>query len=791
MHPSGAEPDFKRDSGDRQMANFRGSGGLDSFSGAAGENNTFSFRREYLSGDDIVTGSTLSSDIDHLNFTTGGAVTAEMLQGVSAIEQVRFSHAGNTIELTSALVGSANRPLVVKGRDGEDTVDTTALDPGQAVTIAFGGNDDRLVGGAGAEKVLASFTTLGASDTLLFDAGLDTLRMTDNGTLSAAALAGITGLDQVQMRQGGTLAFADGMFGPSGALLGSGAADSFDASAVTDAAFTFRTGAGADTLIGGAGDDVLDVGSADFARVDGGGGFDRLILRTGASVDLRGRTDNEIAGIEAVRFNPDGAGELTLDPAAIARLTGGGNRLFVVGGTDDTLHAGGGWEPVACAVTDPEFPDKTFAHYRQDGVDLFVQDGIGTNAINLADVAQGQGGFKITGEAGYDRAGVSVSAAGDVNNDGYDDLLVGADGNNGTGAAYLLFGDATPPDAVSLADVALGQGGFKITGEAGDGAGYSVSAAGDVNNDGYDDLLVGAYGNKGFTGAAYLLFGDATPPDAAVSLADVAQGQGGFKITGEAGGDYAGVSVSAAGDVNNDGYDDLLVGADGNNGTGAAYLLFGDATPPDAVSLADVALGQGGFKITGEAGGDGAGVSVSAAGDVNNDGYDDLLVGAYGNKGFTGAAYLLFGDATPPDAVSLADVALGQGGFKITGEANYDYAGISVSAAGDVNNDGYDDLLVGAYGNKGFTGAAYLLFGDATPPDAAVSLADVAQGQGGFKITGEAGGDGAGVSVSAAGDVNNDGYDDLLVGAYGNNGGTGAAYVIYGDACNSSDTLLF
>jgi hypothetical protein len=656
MHPSGAEPDFKRDSGDRQMANFRGSGGLDSFSGAAGENNTFSFRREYLSGDDIVTGSTLSSDIDHLNFTTGGAVTAEMLQGVSAIEQVRFSHAGNTIELTSALVGSANRPLVVKGRDGEDTVDTTALDPGQAVTIAFGGNDDRLVGGAGAEKVLASFTTLGASDTLLFDAGLDTLRMTDNGTLSAAALAGITGLDQVQMRQGGTLAFADGMFGPSGALLGSGAADSFDASAVTDAAFTFRTGAGADTLIGGAGDDVLDVGSADFARVDGGGGFDRLILRTGASVDLRGRTDNEIAGIEAVRFNPDGAGELTLDPAAIARLTGGGNRLFVVGGTDDTLHAGGGWEPVACAVTDPEFPDKTFAHYRQDGVDLFVQDGIGTNAINLADVAQGQGGFKITGEAGYDRAGVSVSAAGDVNNDGYDDLLVGADGNNGTGAAYLLFGDATPPDAVSLADVALG---------------------------------------------------------------------------------------------------------------------------------------QGGFKITGEAGGDGAGVSVSAAGDVNNDGYDDLLVGAYGNKGFTGAAYLLFGDATPPDAVSLADVALGQGGFKITGEANYDYAGISVSAAGDVNNDGYDDLLVGAYGNKGFTGAAYLLFGDATPPDAAVSLADVAQGQGGFKITGEAGGDGAGVSVSAAGDVNNDGYDDLLVGAYGNNGGTGAAYVIYGDACNSSDTLLF
>ncbi|MCP4306824.1 MAG: hypothetical protein GY788_18500 [bacterium] len=414
--------------------------------------------------------------------------------------------------------------------------------------------------------------------------------------------------------------------------------------------------------------------------------------------------------------------------------------------------------------------------------------------VHLSDVAAGIGGFKITGEAEEDYAGVSVSFAGDVNGDGKDDIVVGArsntpGGSRDAGAAYVVFG-SSKPGAVDLADIAAGTGGFKINGEADyDGAGISVSAAGDVNGDGIDDLIIGASKNDAgghSAGAAYVVFGSLTPT--AVDLADVASGSGGFKVTGEAEGDYAGISVSSAGDINGDGIDDLLIGAFGNDGggdgAGAAYVVFGSLTLPDLINLDDVALGDGGFKIMGEAAYDEAGFSVSSAGDINGDGIDDLVVGAKSNDHEAGAAYVVFGSLTPT-AVDLADVASGSGGFKVTGEAERDYAGISVSSAGDINGDGIDDLLIGAFGNDGGgegAGAAYVVFGSLTLPDL-INLDDVALGDGGFKIMGEAAYDEAGFSVSSAGDVNGDGFDDLVVGAgYNDEGGedAGAAYVIYG-----------
>jgi ELWxxDGT repeat protein len=425
-------------------------------------------------------------------------------------------------------------------------------------------------------------------------------------------------------------------------------------------------------------------------------------------------------------------------------------------------------------------------------VGLDVPDPVST--ILLSDIAAGQGGFKIIGEEAGDYAGRSLAAIGDLNGDGLTDLLVGADYNgvtNNSGAAYVVYGK-TGGAAVDLSDVAAGQGGFKIIGEAEGSfasyAGRSVAAAGDVNGDGVADLLIGSPGNSGggnTAGAAYVVFGGAG--GAAVALDAVAVGNGGFKIIGETAGDGAGDTVSALGDVNGDGLNDLIVGAlqDSTGGTfaGAAYVVFGKAVN-GTVDLHDVAAGQGGFKIIGEALYNGVGNSASAAGDVNGDGLADLIVGA-GSNSPGGAAYVVFGK-TGHEAVNLDDIAAGRGGFKIIGEASGDNAGRSVSSAGDVNGDGLTDLLVGASGNDAagrLSGASYLVFGKAD--GGAVNLSAVADGAGGFKITGEAVDDRAGEAVSAAGDVNGDGFADLMVGARlqdANGYDSGAAYVIYGSS---------
>jgi hypothetical protein len=389
--------------------------------------------------------------------------------------------------------------------------------------------------------------------------------------------------------------------------------------------------------------------------------------------------------------------------------------------------------------------------------------------------------------------GISVASAGDVNGDGYSDIVVGApsfdNGETDEGRAFVYLGSASGPSATpawtaegnqananfgncvasagdvngdGYSDVVVGANlylgsasGLSTTPAWTSGAvGSSVASAGDVNGDGYSDVVTGSLlhsNGQMLEGGAFLFLGSSS------GLKPVPD----WAVESNQGNSFFGQSVASAGDVNGDGYSDVVVGAPSfNNGQtfeGRTYLYFG---------------GAGGLSLTpawtAESNQTGAffGYSVASAGDVNGDGYSDVVVGArqFANgETREGSAFLYLGSAT---GLSTAPAWTAEGNQLSA------WFGFSVGSAGDVNGDGYSDVVVGAVNlTNGETneGRALLYLGSASGLSLAPSWTNEAnQANAAF-----------GWSVASAGDINGDGYSDVVVGAYGfTNGEAGEGRVL-------------
>jgi hypothetical protein len=328
--------------------------------------------------------------------------------------------------------------------------------------------------------------------------------------------------------------------------------------------------------------------------------------------------------------------------------------------------------------------------------------------------------------------GYSVAGAGDVNGDGYDDVIVGAasydNGQENEGRAYVYHGSATRPSLTPdwTAESDQVQANYAI----------SVAGAGDVNGDGYDDVIVGAENFNGGDfgeGRAFVYHGSA----AGLSLT--------ANWTAESDQNSAqfGGSVAGAGDVNGDGYDDVIVGAesydDGEHGEGWAFVYHGSAAGLSNIAdwTADSDTRSAFF-----------GNSVAGAGDVNGDGYDDVIVGAYlyeNVRNGEGGAFAYHGSAEGLSATA---------NWTAEGNRAFAFFGTSVAGAGDVNADGFDDAIVGANGYD--NGRVFAFHGSAAGLSPTGSwTAESNQANAGF-----------GHSVAGAGDVNGDGFGDVIVGAW-------------------------
>jgi hypothetical protein len=387
------------------------------------------------------------------------------------------------------------------------------------------------------------------------------------------------------------------------------------------------------------------------------------------------------------------------------------------------------------------------------------------------------------GGTGSSRFGWNISYAGNVNNDAFDDVIVGAPGEN---KAYIFLGPVVNMNSASAS--------VTLTGPASSNFGWDVSTAFDLDTDGFDDVIVGAPGED----RAYIFFGSATMSGTiAHTSADVT-------LNGVAG-DQFGFSVCGVKDFSNDGSYDVWVGAPMEDAVstytnGGVAFLFNSVAARSSWTVGDPTFGPA-LNLTGNANNQYFGWSISYAGNFDGDGtgLGDVIIGAPGTSSNCGAAYVELGKPVHPaypsgmNNVVPANVLDNRffGNTTTAGIKNSRF-GFSVSNASNFNNDGggLEDVIVGA--PQSGTGYAYMFWGSSSP-----RVVEVTAGGGAdLVINGDIPKDDFGHSVTWLDDFNEDGVDDIAVGARWNSTRLGCAYVFYGPragttAASTADLYAF
>mmetsp|Transcript_6415 Transcript_6415/g.10796 ORF Transcript_6415/g.10796 Transcript_6415/m.10796 type:complete len:404 (-) Transcript_6415:1808-3019(-) len=355
----------------------------------------------------------------------------------------------------------------------------------------------------------------------------------------------------------------------------------------------------------------------------------------------------------------------------------------------------------------------------------------------------------------------------------------------------------TFPD-IELSTFSSGSSGVRISGHAtvARETGAAGGSAGDFNGDGVSDVIVAAplstHNSVSYSGAVFIIFGSSTSVFSDIDLSGFVSGSEGVRIFGVNANDWLGHSaVASAGDMNGDGYCDIICSSRhhdplGRSSAGAAYVIFGhnDSIPYTDISLSSLTSGSVGFKIFGASANDELS-DVGGGFDFNDDGFDDIVVS---NIGTGNEAYVLFGHNAQFVDVDLATFSFGTTGFQVTNLLNIGTSHTeqqNIDKAGDYNGDGIDDLIVGSASENNYFGVVCILFGSSVLssfPDIDMDTF-TSSASSGVKITGQATLTDFGFTVAGGGDYNGDGLGDVIISApWSDLAGTnhGAVYVLFG-----------